>query len=372
MMLATSSTACVLALVGSTLLAGCELLAPFPELASTSSSGGPDGGGPDGTDSRGFSEPVRLSLATSAPIHALAVANVAGDTSFDLVITTENELIFQQGSGDGTFGSPPQSLSVSGPLVATAVAEVTGDSRRDLIVASAQQLFILPTQQDGFAEPISLTLAGTTLISSIVAGQLVGDSRTDLVIGANDGAWLFRADGDASFAQSHQTQYLDVVTVAVADVAPAQGLEEIVVEPRRISVSGVSHHDEFELASAISDMVTADLDGDGYRELIVGSETAIEVVFPTSDRRTEAVLEDRRYGLASGDFDGDGDADVVTTTGGDVIVFWNDQGKLSPSVVASGVAVGATAITAAKIDGDNRSDIVLGIANDVAVLLTAL
>ncbi|MGE0871073.1 MAG: FG-GAP repeat domain-containing protein [Kofleriaceae bacterium] len=354
----------------SVLLAGCELLAPFPDPPASSAAEPPGVGGDGGPTGDRFREPMRLGLATSAPIHSISVADVDLDGHLDLVVTTENDLIVQSGA-DGTFEAPPRSLPVAAPLVRTVIADVSGDLRPDLVAASAQQLAVFPGQPDGtFAPPTTIDLDSTTLISSIAAGQLIGDARTDLVVGANDGVWLLRGS-DEGFIPGQQTQYGDVVGVVLADVAPAPGVEEIVIEPRRISIAGVSHFNELLFDRTISDLVAADLDGDQNPELIVGSNDAIEVVHQADDTRTQIALGGRRDGLAAGDFDGDGDQDIATTTGGDLMMLWNDHGELTAEVVLTGLGPGVTTIGAERIDTDNRADIVLGIASDVAILLTA-
>lgn len=113
---------------------------------------------------------------------------------------------------------------------------------------------------------------------------------------------------------------------------------------------------------------TADLDGDGDLDLVVGSQRhngdRVSVLLNEQDRRFAFAAEyevSSLYSLALGDFNGDGDPDVVTANGGSIGVLMSQcNGSLSlpESYPRPGPLFQTEFVTVGDVDGDGFLDIV--------------
>lgn len=168
------------------------------------------------------------------------------------------------------------------------------------------------------------------------------------------------------------------------------------------SYNGVSYqeHDVGELGAA--DLVAADVNGDGHQDLVgvneEGNDTDTNVSVLINAGAGQFTVSPVSYpvgsgpaALATGDVDGDGDADVVTanSAGDDVSVLLNQHG--AAAVNGSGLVAGTghfqqptgspyaidggsstpAGVAIADLDGDGNADVITANSgsNDVSVLL---
>ena len=124
------------------------------------------------------------------------------------------------------------------------------------------------------------------------------------------------------------------------------------------------------LAAAAQGLATGDLDGDGLADLAVSSENSVRILL---NRSTDPALplrfEEVNYSaagttreLATGDLDGDGDLDVVFLSEDEVGLLYNIGGGVFGDPVLLGLPL-AWRVELADLNGDGASD--LAVANRV-------
>jgi hypothetical protein len=125
---------------------------------------------------------------------SLAVADVNGDGTPDLVVTDSNDNTVRVllGDGHGAF-QPLQPYTVGDSLKSVAARDVNGDGKPDLIVASAgdNTVRVLLGQGDGTFTP-STPSKGVGARNTPYLAALTGDSTPDSVILDRSGNILFR------------------------------------------------------------------------------------------------------------------------------------------------------------------------------------
>jgi hypothetical protein len=244
----------------------------------------------------------------------------------------------------GTGGVDPPSLGLIAPLsypniapTNVVLADVTGDGRADLVTVDAEVLVRVndgtgrlgPPREEGVA-----TAQGAPA-SAVVAGDLNGDGHPDLVYG-------------------HSTQSPGVaITIRLGDgdggFAP----------PVDYPIEGVG--------SAY--LALADLDRDGRADIVAfvpgyGQTSEIDALMNAGDGTFTPTVKYRNAGEAAGvaaaDLDGDGFDDLVVSaySGDSVNVFWNRDGVLvSPARIPAGVHPASVSI--GDVDNDGHLDIVV-------------
>lgn len=282
----------------------------------------------DGT----FAAPV--SFAPNYPEPRLAVGDLDDDRKSDLVAAVEarNELVVWLGDGAGGF-TPQTPIDLYQPR-AVAVADVDGVAPDDIIVgmgALRDSIAVLTNNGDAsFASAVRYAVDG--LPRAIVACDFDGDADTDIAVGTFPYGLVhvFLNNGDGTFADR-------------ADY-------DIRYEPLWL--------------------VTADMDGDSDADIVVATEDgdAVPVMVNDGDGTFTIVTNDGAAfavitSVAAGDFDGDGDNDVMATgrTGvylllnrGDA-TFW--PARLFPT------GPNPHTIVAADLNGAGLMDVAVTIAN---------
>jgi FG-GAP-like repeat len=118
--------------------------------------------------------------------------------------------------------------------------------------------------------------------------------------------------------------------------------------------------------SVLATVLAVDIDGDAHRDLVGVTNTRIYVQFATatgfgSSFVFQPVVASQLRDIAAGDFDGDGDLDLAATD------FINDRivvrsytgGGLFAAGTAYATGDGPTRILAARMNADNRDDLVI-------------
>lgn len=264
-----------------------------------------------------------------------------------------------------------------------AAGDFDGDLDADLVVGRADgRVFLLRGNGDGtFAAPVlqAWKLEGFNAWA-LAAGDVNGDGKLDLLFGAN----VSGADAGA------------VVRVNDGDVRYIAGIGDGTFSTAGIYLrSGVT----FNAGTLIADIGTdagsvavANIDGDGDLDLVAGAVEGVRILrnnggaFAVEPLATGGTYfpatstQNSPWGLAFGDADADGDADLFV---GDralyVYLYRNDGGAwtLVPGNIAAlgstranvyvrhdtiRAAVGFTgAMTAGDVTGDGRADLALGL-----------
>jgi len=225
----------------------------------------------------------RLRVDVSPHPHAVRLHDIDSAGHADLLVddrSPESIRLFR-GRGDGTFSGAP-SIDVGGdPYRGMSLADVTGDGLADLITPNPDHVAVLVAEGDGGFRPRA-TLPAPFGPFSVVAADLNGDGRRDVAAASGEGAGLlaiWHGLADGSFRAAGR----------------------------------------YEIASGPTKSAAADLTGDGSAEVLVASYAGGEVaVLVGGDapvlQRIE--IDGNPYGVATGDFDGDGRVDFALANDG--------------------------------------------------------
>ncbi|HXD19101.1 MAG TPA: FG-GAP-like repeat-containing protein, partial [Vicinamibacterales bacterium] len=251
----------------------------------------------DGGRFRDVTPPV-FSAARTPLLRAAALADVDHDGDLDVLAGGR---LFRN-NGNGTFADITGAASVRLPASATAIVPTDFDNRRDvdlLAAADGARPVLFRNLRSGTFEDVAATvgLPAATNISAIVAGDVNKDGFTDVFFGRSDapGLWAL-SDGRGRF----QTRDAPAGTGAA-------------------------------LAAHL-----LDYDNDGLLDLLVASRDGLHLFrniggdWQPQDAAVAAARHPRFLddiavpSIASGDLDGDGDADLVVSDG--AIRIWRNDG----------------------------------------------
>jgi len=403
-------------------LAGCLLLGALVLCACRSHSPtvrGDGGSEPGLACSGGYAPPVLYSTGSNFHLDSVQVADLDGDGYPDLVwaggtTTNQNDvpsLGVLLNRGDGTFSN--QVVYSTTPSAALVVADFNGDSLLDLATLQPGSFSMGVSFNEGkgnFAAPVDYPAGDWRApATGLVVGDLNGDHFPDLVFGhfvdAADsilyqfGVFLNAGDGTLLAAPNVDAAGFAIESFAVDDL-DGDGSGDIVAShggsPSAIAAFLASGGGGFSSpvtlaggncsATVASNIVMADLDGDGRPDLAFSCDNQLRVFLnrgapellagPVSYPGSPAVPLTANYYPTSavGDLNADGSMDVAVKDGASstVSLFFNrgDGTFLGPTVVATGAGSTPGAVAIADLDGNGVSDIVLVNTDTIGVLIS--
>ena len=312
--------------------------------------------------SSSFASPVVLSVTgAGSSVFGLALADLDGDGRLDILVGDYNlnEIsIFQNLSSPGTISSGSFGIrvdvSVSGSPAGLAVADMDGDGKADIVTANQSGNTVSALRNIGSGGTIS---AGSFAAPVSFA---VGSSPWRIAIADMDG------DGQP-----------DVVTLNQSD-----SNHKVSILRNLSAVGSIAFALHVDLAGADTGeaLAVGDLDGDGKPDVVVGSYTGRTIAVYRNISTPGSItagsfasnvafaMGASVHNIAIGDLDGDGKPDlaVVTEDSSELSLFKNTStpGSFTTSSLGPRLAFAsgnnAVGVVIDDLDGDGRSDLVLG------------
>jgi hypothetical protein len=274
-----------------------------------------------GTGGGSFAPPERYEGRAVDPV----LADFNGDGNLDVVTFQSIRL----GAGNGTLG-PAVPIVFPRDTTSVAAADFDLDGLLDLAASGAAATTFIAGNGDGtFALPVAIA-AGSR---SVVAADFDGDGRQDVAFayphGSPDGVAVLLGNGDGTFALRtflpgglyQSITPADFNDDGVLDIALTRESTNETESPHRLVVVLGNGDGTFRLSflreqyDLFSQSVAGDFDGDGNQDLVVMEGGGLMRVFAGDGEG--GFVDGASYAgagwAAAGDYDGDGKEDVVAT-----------------------------------------------------------
>ena len=269
---------------------------------------------------------------------ALAVGDLNGDTVSDFVVGCFESIVVFMSTGPMVWSEHAVVQTVD-DVVEVVLRDVNNDGHVDIVAALDSGVGIAFNDGANYF-PGALQYLGTTQALAVDVGDMDGDGTVDVVFGSRDTtevAWL------------HETRTIafgSPLVLADTDVA------------------------------TIDSIVSGDLDGDGYLDLVIGGVPSLTWLRGQSNG---ALIDRRRIAVSNGyyrhvqlaDMDQDGSLDVVCSlgNGNGIQVFVNDgSGSFTAGSVVDVTSNVVSFSFVADVDGDGDTDVIA--ARSVSPLAT--
>ena len=252
-----------------------------------------------GNGSGGFAPAIKYPTAVLA--RTVRAGDVNHDGKIDLAVDNEggDAISILIGNGDGTFGKDLVLPSVyTTPLLA---GDVNDDGQEDLILARGSSGMTVLFGPGGTGGSLDIDLGGTGSLfpGQAVLGDFNGDGHSDLALAINTGILVLPGLGGNAFGPPI----------------------------RHVGAPGFQ-------------LVAGDFDGDGHLDLVVRGGTYPNIALTFLHGNGDGTFIDESWpvlvgipiGLAAGDWNGDGIADVIASTidPGVVTVFLGGPNGFQP------------------------------------------
>lgn len=247
---------------------------------------------------------------TSTTAATVATGDLNGDGKLDLVAAggSANTVLFYAGNGNGTFATPV-SFTSTGYVQSMAIADMNGDSKLDLLMGTGGTgIYYLPGNGDGtFLAPVVVATKGT--VNYLAVGDFNEDGALDVVFPDTDAStistYLAQPNGTYVLSSTNLAGYnpwdlvvtdvdldghLDIATGAGDPAALTRGyIGDTTVVLFGNGDGTYAGMPTVGLANAAATLVSADYNGDGIADLVVGSASGASLILGSSTGRPTAM-----------------------------------------------------------------------------------
>lgn len=284
--------------------------------------------------------PIAVATVVAQPT-VLASGDLDGDGRADMIVLSSlggGSLTLVRTSGLGTF-DPPQEIAIAGGPSSVAIGDLNGDGRPELVTANANGSNIAVLRNNGAGGGLAGRFDPPEFISVGVSGggvaidDLDGDGDRDVVVASSgdNSLWILWNSGNGTLGAPTQVGLgASPSRVAVGRVLSvgAPGRPDILVGvsgPSRLLVlsagaaSGVYTTTSVPLPSAPLEITLFPTPGSTLRTAVVNMPSARAAEYVTAQAGGASLSVEtvtvpaQQTGIAAGDLDGDGDADLVFT-----------------------------------------------------------
>ncbi|MCU1284533.1 MAG: Integrin-like protein [Acidobacteriales bacterium] len=336
---------------------------------------------------------------------SIAAVDLNEDGIQDVMITTD-KVLYVRGSGSLVFQTPVPLDAQSRPA-SIAIADMNNDGHFDIVVGNSFSSSITVFANDGFSgitsvqstsvvdSPIAIGIAdfnGDGIPDVVAINALptngFGQANIQLVLGNGDGLMRGAFPFDYSSAGASGSAISGVV-----DDFDQDGRPDIAVADAVGRVTVLKNVGNFKFVPVLpanpvsvgSNMVSADVDSNGQRDLVLAGFDKVSVLLGQGNGTfvlpgTAFSVPSGNHYIALGDFNKDGKIDLVFTNAlGDAnqltvgVVFGNGDGTFKPLLNSDTYNVGlrTTSVAIGDFNGDGNVDLAVVVQGEerVAILL---
>jgi FG-GAP-like repeat len=320
----------------------------------------------------------------------LALADFTGDGKPDLLLLAQTTFLYvAPGNGDGTFGKPVATNAGTGLWQVQAI-DVNGDGKLDIValavgVSNGQVLVYLGNGDGTFQSGVTYTVFANNSISQLIVGDFNGDGKVDIAAAgytanANGPVGVMLGHGDGTFGAAVTSAGVNSPTGIVTADFNGDGKLDLVVGGVDVTSSAEQTYILFGkgdgtfqaptvVAPGYGSLSERDFNGDGKADLIIWASPFNEVYVGNGDGTFTLKATYPNSNLnggsiaAVGDFNGDGHLDI---SDGLTVIFGNGDGTFQ-DVPATIVSVQQrfqpelNTVAAGDFNGDGKPDLAVGL-----------
>ncbi|MDH4163772.1 MAG: FG-GAP-like repeat-containing protein [Nitrospirota bacterium] len=333
---------------------------------------------------------------------SVAVGSLDADGSWDLVAANYNSSDFSLlfSNGTGTF-LPPSSYAASTNPRSVATGDFDGDGELDIAAANSgtNTVTVRFNNNGDFTSNKNLNAgSGSARASSVASGNFNGDGYADIAVtdSGNNRVAVFLSNGDTTF-QTVNTYNVGAAPLAVtsndfngdgkADLAVANSGSDNV----SILFGNGNGDGTFPGGPIVSvgttpyAVATGDFNGDGYADLVVANFDSDDVsVLLNNNGAVPGMFHSavsyptgtEPYSVVTGDFNGDGTIDlaVANSFSNTVSVLTGNGDGTFQTAVNYPVGTGPRSVAAGDLNNDGKVDLAVANfnSNNVSILLNSM